>query len=106
MPSKFNLLAVPFSFILVSFIAYPSQWLFYQIEPGPLTAREALIFNIGTLCVFISYTRCVLVDAGITSHPKKENGVASHPNKVTQRWCKKCNAYKPPRAHHCKVCER
>lgn len=22
------------------------------------------------------------------------------------RYCKKCNQYKPPRSHHCRVCER
>lgn len=25
---------------------------------------------------------------------------------VRGRWCKKCKAVKPPRAHHCKQCER
>lgn len=23
-----------------------------------------------------------------------------------QRWCRRCEALKPPRAHHCKTCQR
>ncbi|KAJ6186573.1 hypothetical protein N7519_007874 [Penicillium mononematosum] len=35
--------------------------------------------------------------------PKEQEGDA-HGGR--QRWCLRCEAYKPPRAHHCKTCKR
>lgn len=31
--------------------------------------------------------------------------VASDPANQKVRFCRKCNHYKPPRCHHCSVCE-
>ena len=108
---KLTDLAVPFSFGLVSFIAYPSQYLFRHIEPGPLTNQQSLFLNLGTLAVFISYTRCVATNPGrVVASTDNPHGVVetfdSNGHGRKQRWCKKCDAYKPPRAHHCRVCKR
>ena len=110
MASKLLLLAVPFSFALVSFIGYASQWLFNRLEPGSLTSTESFILNFGTLAVLGCYTRAVLVDPGKVvadgheADAQQNHGEGSFNTK--RRWCKKCENYKPPRSHHCRVCKR
>ncbi|KAH6637903.1 palmitoyltransferase pfa4 [Boeremia exigua] len=118
-------LAVPFVYALIAVLGYPSQLLLMHLEPGPLTQRELVVFNIALLLVFITYTRTVFVDPGrvprgwekeISSEKSGESGKAEteahgdvhgEPDGLKSRkWCRKCDAAKPPRAHHCKECKR
>ena len=106
-------LAVPSVYALISFLAYTSQWLFLSLEPHPLERHQVIRFNVLLVCLLISYTRSVIVDPGRI--PKKDlsdeaeeerGGDEKKAGKARQRWCRKCEAVKPPRAHHCKVCKR
>jgi palmitoyltransferase len=105
-------LALPFGTVLVSFLSFASQWLFHHIEPGPLRKGDAYIFNALVACTLICFWRTCLTDPGRIPKNWQEYVDQDEPlgsNDQTsqrQRWCRKCEAYKPPRAHHCKTCKR
>ena len=106
-------LALPGVVTLVVFLAYGSQLLFRFIEPGPLTIKQTLAFNTFIGCLWVCYGRACFVDPGRVPYnwslsPLNDDGSQSPqlPNKKRQRWCKRCEALKPPRTHHCKVCQR
>ncbi|KAJ5157733.1 Palmitoyltransferase pfa4 [Penicillium canariense] len=102
-------LAIPAVSLLISFLAYSSQYFFLHFEAAPLRKDELWKINIFALCIWICYFRACFVDPGRL--PTKANvALLDHPEKDTatgrQRWCRRCEAYKPPRAHHCKTCKR
>jgi palmitoyltransferase len=107
-------LAVPAVSILISFLAYTSQFLFHYIEPEPLSQTQAIWFNISVAAIWLSYYKAVTVDPGqkgwVEQFAEKRKGEDGEQLQVQlrkgNRWCKKCEAIKPPRAHHCKKCKR
>ena len=106
-------LALPGVVALISVLAYGSQILFLHIEPSPLAKGEARSFNLLICCIWVCYFRACFtnpgsVPAGSKSPDARENGSSIPDISVhqRQRWCRKCNAAKPPRAHHCKTCGR
>jgi len=103
-------LAVPSVCILIAFLAYSSQYLFYHLEPGPFTRKEATWFNIPVACIWWSYERACRVDPGRLPKDLREedpqDGFSGKEAKKVGNWCKKCKAVKPPRAHHCRQCNR
>jgi hypothetical protein len=105
-------LAIPGVSILILFLAYTSQYLFYYIDPGPLTKRQALWFNGFVLGIWWCYDRACTVDPGPRGWIRKVglDGDDDDGEDVIlgrgKRWCRKCEAVKPPRAHHCKKCGR
>lgn len=115
---ELNQIAVPAVYALIAFLGYPSQILFLYLEPGPLTKNELILSNLALVFIFITYTQSVFVDPGRI--PKKNsngdekdhgklNGNPEEEKKETgqrTKWCRKCDAAKPPRAHHCKECKR
>ncbi len=99
--------------ILVTFLGYGSQICFYQIKPSPLRSTEAIVFNIWLACIWICYFRACFTDAGHATRDWKREGSKSSAFSVgdnvmvpRQRWCRRCEIWKPPRAHHCKTCQR
>lgn len=106
-------LAYPGVVILVSFLAYTSQWLFHHIQPGPLRKGDAYVFNALVAALLICYTRTCFTDPGrilTTWHehfqaPNEAARIAAETSS-RQRSCRKCEMPKPPRAHHCKTCKR
>ncbi|OKL58377.1 Palmitoyltransferase pfa4 [Talaromyces atroroseus] len=114
---NFGALAIPAVTALISFLAYSSQFLFLFLEPGPLSKAETWKFNTLVACIWISYYRACTVDPGrlpkdwspkSSSVAKDKDGKSKGDADVSvrQRWCRKCAAFKPPRAHHCKTCQR
>lgn len=102
-------LAIPAVSLLISFLAYTSQYFFLHFESVPLRKDEVWKFNIVTFCVWVCYFRSCYVDPGRL--PPNQKVVASTPQEDAQtggrqRWCRRCEAYKPARAHHCKTCKR
>ena len=98
-------LAIPGVLCLISFLSFSSQSLFSRIDPGPLSREETITFNSLIAVLLFCYARAVLTDPG---HVPKGWNPADAPSGVEearQRWCRKCKAYKPPRAHHCKICK-
>ncbi|KAI1815546.1 zf-DHHC-domain-containing protein [Poronia punctata] len=114
-------LAVPAATILIAILGYGSQILFAtspDLEPGPLTQTQSRVFNCLLACLWWTYWRACTVDPGryIIPHATKKTKAAAgekddDENDETEprrrrRWCRKCSAPKPPRAHHCKICRR
>lgn len=109
-------LAVPAVSGLVLFLAYTSQYLFYYIEPGPLSKDQAVWFNVFVFGIWWCYDRVCSVDPGpkgwvdrVTDRDDDSDEgdeVEGLDIKRRLRWCTKCDAVKPPRAHHCKQCGR
>lgn len=105
-----NTIAVPTVLCLISFLAFSSQYLFLYIDPRPLNSKEYLTFNLLISCLLICYFRAIRTDPGrVPPVRDSEESASTAINGVVkprQRWCRKCDAYKPPRAHHCKICGR
>lgn len=111
--SALSRLAVPFVYLLIFFLGYPSQWLLMRLEPGPMTKNELIAANITLVLIWITYTRAVFVDPGTIPRDwagKEEGGKEKEKEgdfgMKSRKWCRKCEAAKPPRAHHCKECGR
>ncbi|KAK9282637.1 hypothetical protein L1049_010856 [Liquidambar formosana] len=103
-------------FVLMGFVFYitvyvfTEDWLGLQSSAGSL---NALIFSFLALLCLYSLFVCVVTDPGhVPSNyvPDFEDTDVSdqEPKKtgVHLRNCDKCHTYKPPRAHHCRVCRR
>ena len=107
-------LAVPGVSLLIFYLSYTSQVLFLYIEPSPLTNCELVQFNLLVLFLWICYARTCSTNPGHvpqTWAPTELANAGNLPSKSSdeahrQRWCRKCEAFKPPRAHHCKTCRR
>lgn len=107
-------LFVPASCLVIFFLGYTSQWLFNTaeyLEPGLMTKRETSIFNILLICLWWTYYKACTVPPGRYDFPPPpptddDPGASSPSNAKTPpaRWCKKCAAPKPLRAHHCRHC--
>lgn len=86
------------------------EWLGMRTASGLL---NALIFSCLTLMALLSYLLAIFRDPGRVPlrylpdvedrhtplHEVKRKG-------GDLRYCQKCESYKPPRAHHCRVCKR
>ena len=108
-PFSIGQLAIPAVSILIAFLAYTSQYFFLYFEESPLRKDEIWRINIFAICIWICYYRSCTVDPGSipkdwepADHKKVEDDYVSG----RQRWCRKCEAFKPPRAHHCRTCQR
>ncbi|KAF2088127.1 putative zinc finger protein DHHC domain-containing protein [Saccharata proteae CBS 121410] len=110
-------LAVPAVVALITFLGYSSQYLFLSLEPHPLEQNQVAIFNLLLICLYVSFARACTTDPGFVPkdwvpQPVKvygEERKSPGTEEVVQgarRWCSKCEAAKPPRAHHCKTCKR
>lgn len=108
-------LAAPSVLALIAFLA-TSQYLFLYIDPAPFTRDQYIKLNVLIFGVSISHIRAWMTDPGRvppgwTPEPVRVYGEKPKTDKqeVPQggnRWCSKCDAPKPPRAHHCKTCGR
>ncbi|NXK14701.1 ZDHC3 Palmitoyltransferase, partial [Herpetotheres cachinnans] len=82
------------------------------LRGSPWCPFHAAAFNFIVLLLLASHTRAVLADPGerppATGRPHIP---AEPPPPRAQGWedwtvCDRCEAYRPPRAHHCRVCHR
>ena len=122
-----HLAYIPAVCVLIAVQGYYSQYLFNadpDLAPGPLTRRQTITFNVLLACLWWTYYRACTVDPGRYDFPAPSGGApadaASDPapdpdlrptttaNAALRpaRWCKKCDAPKPLRAHHCRHCAR
>ena len=101
--------APPFFYFVLLFLAFPSQWLFAVTSPGSLTSDQAWKFNLLVVCTAITYARTWLTDAGRLPPdwaPATDSKASTTHHDNRTRWCRRCETFKPPRAHHCKTCGR
>ena len=96
-------LAVPSVIALISFLGYFSQLVFRHttLDPGPPSRRETIVFNTLLALLWFTYYKTVVTDPGRYVFTEQVIDVDDG-----QKWCKKCETPKPPRAHHCRVCKR
>lgn len=105
-------LACPGVVSLVSCLAFSSQYLFLSIEPGPLRKGDAYLFNALVLALLFCYARTCLNDPGTIPQDWQERLPDDKGKSIVEsearnlRFCRKCDAPKPPRAHHCRTCKR
>ncbi|KAJ5625464.1 hypothetical protein N7510_001773 [Penicillium lagena] len=81
-------LAIPAVSVLISFLAYTSQYFFLHFESAPLQKDEAWKINIFALCIWICYFRACYTDPGRLpreSAGQKPDGGSAHSR---QRWCR------------------
>ncbi|TLD28660.1 hypothetical protein PspLS_03545 [Pyricularia sp. CBS 133598] len=116
--------AIPGVVLLIAFLGYASQWVFHtpELQPGPLTQNQTITFNLLLLNLWWNYYKACTVSPGTYTHTrppsgdddddktktKKQEDAQQKPTTPAagQRWCRKCDAPKPPRAHHCRHCRR
>ncbi|GLT93236.1 hypothetical protein SLE2022_110370 [Rubroshorea leprosula] len=104
--------------VLMGFVYYITVFVFIHDWIGLQSSARflnAIIFTfLAFLCLF-SFSVCVLTDPGhvpASYVPDVEDAATSNQklkkdaNGVQLRLCDKCSTYKPPRAHHCRVCRR
>ncbi|CAH9116048.1 unnamed protein product [Cuscuta europaea] len=94
----------------VTVFIFIEDWMSLQSSAGSL---NALIFTFfASLCVFC-YFVCVVKDPGSVpssyvpdvEEPQLSDQESGRIGILQARKCEKCSAYKPPRAHHCRICK-
>ncbi|CAD5122232.1 DgyrCDS10681 [Dimorphilus gyrociliatus] len=75
-------------------------------------ALNAFVFNIIIFLLVVSHLRAVFSDPGLVPLPRNRLDFSDmqeeRGSKEEDGWtvCMKCETYRPPRAHHCRVCRR
>ncbi|KAJ7950288.1 S-acyltransferase [Quillaja saponaria] len=95
---------------LSSIFIFIDRWFGLMTSPGII---NAVVFTaVALMCIF-NYAVAILRDPGrapSTYMPDVEDAeIPMHETKRKGgdlRYCQKCSHYKPPRAHHCRVCKR
>jgi palmitoyltransferase len=105
-------LAIPGVSALIAFLAYTPQLFLFPsaaMGPGPLSKNQKIVFNALVACLWVCFFRAWWTDPGRVPEgwvPPVKEEVAEGKEKVKGRWCRKCEGWKPARAHHCRVCKR
>ncbi|OMO66335.1 Zinc finger, DHHC-type, palmitoyltransferase [Corchorus capsularis] len=109
LPVTAVLLAIAFIYFSTVFI-FIDRWFGLMTSPGIMNA--VVFTGVAVTCV-LNYAFAILTDPGrVPSNfmPDVEDAeVPVHEIKRKGgdlRYCQKCSHFKPPRAHHCRVCKR
>ncbi|KAH3903310.1 palmitoyltransferase PFA4 SCDLUD_000935 [Saccharomycodes ludwigii] len=92
---KYPWIGVAIPCFLISFIGYTAH---YFILSNYLPLYQQVVYQLCMSMIWISYYLAIIVNPGSPSKNFKP------PKHEWKNFCKKCNMYKPPRAHHCKTC--
>jgi hypothetical protein len=104
-------LRISFTVTLISFLGLSCQWLVSRFLDRLSLIQFLVPFNVLLAGLFTSYWACVTTDPGGVP-PKWEPPAGAREDLEVKRstggprYCYKCSAPKPPRAHHCRVCRR
>ncbi|PCH34240.1 palmitoyltransferase PFA4 [Wolfiporia cocos MD-104 SS10] len=108
-------LFVGFTLLLIFFIAYSAQifiiWPWYGREVSVELLTLLVPFNVFVGMLLWNYYLCAMTDPGRVPsgwQPDIQDSDGYEVKKITRgpRYCRTCEGYKPPRAHHCKQCKR
>ncbi|KAF8527561.1 zf-DHHC-domain-containing protein [Hysterangium stoloniferum] len=98
--------------LLIAFIAYSVQvfviYPWYGSEISIDLLKLLVPFNLLIGLLYLNYFKCVMTEPGSVPHRWKPEGDDIEVKKLTggPRYCRTCDNYKPPRAHHCRQCKR
>lgn len=71
---------------------------------------NAIVYNLLVTCVFIAHINAVTCDPGRVQLPETRVDFSDMhvSGSAMDTWtvCGKCEMYRPPRAHHCRICKR
>ncbi|XP_023327526.1 palmitoyltransferase ZDHHC3 isoform X1 [Eurytemora carolleeae] len=89
------------------------RWIILQTMQGSLWGSvHVFLFNTIILLLFLSHARAVFSDPGIVplpTHRIEFSDSHSDGGSIAPRedWtiCTRCEMYRPPRAHHCRICK-
>uniref|UniRef100_A0A7N0U592 S-acyltransferase n=1 Tax=Kalanchoe fedtschenkoi TaxID=63787 RepID=A0A7N0U592_KALFE len=114
-PCSFSLpvtlvVSVIFYIYATTIFVFIDRWFGLVTSPGIINAF--LFTCLALLCVY-TYAIAIFTDPGMVP-PNFTHDVEDKDNLVQEikrkggdlRYCHKCSHYKPPRAHHCRVCKR
>ncbi|KAK2657836.1 hypothetical protein Ddye_010888 [Dipteronia dyeriana] len=109
LPVTVVVLAISYIYVTTVFI-FIDRWFGLMSSPGIM---NAVVFTaIAIMCVF-NYAVAILRDPGrvplnyMPDIEDNQNPIHEIKRKGGDlRYCQKCAHYKPPRAHHCRVCKR
>ncbi|XP_027335915.1 probable protein S-acyltransferase 16 isoform X3 [Abrus precatorius] len=109
LPVSIVVLAIAFIYASTVFV-FIDRWLGLFSSPGIM---NVVVFTVLTSMCAFTYRTAISSDPGrvpSTYVPDVED-VESPIHEIKRkggdlRYCQKCNHYKPPRAHHCRVCKR
>ncbi|XP_071732386.1 probable protein S-acyltransferase 15 [Rutidosis leptorrhynchoides] len=103
-------------FLLMEIVYYGTVFIFLDDWIGlqsSIGCTNAVIFTLLASFTLFSFLVCVLTDpGGVPSgyFPDIENNDGSDQEsrkaEALKKRCDKCSSYKPPRAHHCRICRR
>lgn len=90
-----------------------TQWQVQYRQHIIIRMHQLMIsFYIGLFVLFniyFNYIQAIRTDPGSPDkllYGLDNDTTPSHPSTSQYRQCKKCNVVKPPRTHHCSVCEK
>ncbi|KAK6875803.1 Palmitoyltransferase PFA4 [Candida tropicalis] len=92
------ILGVVIPCIIIATLAYGSHYFILQHH---LSVREQWIYEFYATMIWVSYAFAIFTNPG-----KPPLKYTPKTKEEWSRFCKKCNNYKPPRAHHCRTCNQ
>ncbi|GAV76567.1 zf-DHHC domain-containing protein [Cephalotus follicularis] len=110
LPVTVVVLAIAYIYFSTVFI-YIDRWFGLMSSPGIM---NAVAFTAVALVCSFTYAVSIVTDPGRVPHTFMPDVEDAHNNPIHEikrkggdlRYCQKCSHYKPPRAHHCRVCKR
>ncbi|XP_038906305.1 probable protein S-acyltransferase 16 isoform X1 [Benincasa hispida] len=108
-PVTVVVLAISFIYFSTLFV-FIDRWFGLMSSPGIM---NAIVFTAVALMCITNYALAIFTDPGrvpstyMPDIEDSENPIHEIKRKGGDlRYCQKCSQYKPPRAHHCRVCKR
>ncbi|KAI9301457.1 DHHC palmitoyltransferase-domain-containing protein [Cunninghamella echinulata] len=95
---------------MITFLAYSSQIGVLWTYLGGASLKTAFILiplNVFVIMIYINYALTCLTDPGSVPPnyiPQQQHHLEVKRSNHAPRYCKTCQNYKPPRAHHCRQC--
>lgn len=77
-----------------------------KANTSQLLILDVSLYSLFALLGAAAYTRCVCAGPGYVPTGWAPAGLQALGSRSSIGWCVYCKAFKPPRSHHCRVCDR
>lgn len=95
---KYDILGIIIPTLIISILAYGGHFIILIKFVAPL---NQLIFQYSVIMIWLSYIQAIYTNPGKPSSTKKPTNIESK-----EKFCHKCQNFKPERSHHCKKCQQ